>query len=115
MEFRNFKSEKLAGALAIAEEFALRFKREGVVGIVFLGGIARGYFDNFSDIDIIIFKRKNVDLGVKAEGEFEYRGFRIDYEIVNYEDLVELEWNMEMRWAFSMVKIFYDPEGRLSL
>ncbi|RLE72839.1 MAG: hypothetical protein DRJ37_01910 [Thermoprotei archaeon] len=113
MEFRNFKSERLASALAVAEEFASRFKREGVIGIVFLGGIARGYFDKFSDIDIIIFKRKNVDLGVKMEGEFEYKGFRIDYEIVDYEDLAELEWSMEMKWAFSMVKIFYDPEEKI--
>ena len=113
MEFEDFRSEKLADALAIAEEFASRFKREGVVGIVFLGGIARGYFDKFSDVDIIVFKRRNVDLGMKTEYELKYKGFVIDYEIVNYEDFVESEWDIERRWAFSKVKIFYDPEGKI--
>ena len=113
MGFEDLESERLASALAIAEEFASKFKREGVVGIVFLGGIARGYFDRFSDIDVIIFKRRNVDLGVRNEYEFEYKGFLIDYEIVNYEDMVESEWDMEMRWSFSKVKIFYDPEGKI--
>jgi len=109
----EFESERLASALAVAEEFASRFRREGVVGIVFLGGIARGYFDRFSDIDVIIFKKRGVDLGVRAEYELEYKGFRIDYEIVDYEDMVESEWGMEMRWAFSRARIFYDPEGKI--
>jgi len=113
MEFESLGSGRLADALAVAEEFASRFIRDGVVGIVFLGGVARGYFDKFSDIDIIVFKRRGVDLGVRAEYEFEYKGFVIDYEVMDYEDFVGSEWDMERRWAFSDVKIFYDPEGRI--
>ena len=49
MDFESFESKRLDSALTIAKKFASKFKREGVVGIVFLGGIARGYFDKFSD------------------------------------------------------------------
>jgi predicted nucleotidyltransferase len=113
MEFKELKTEKLAEATAVAEEFASKFRRKGVVGIVFLGGIARGYFDEFSDIDIIIFKKKGTRLGMRREDEIEYKGFKIDYEIANYEDSVRSEWEMEKRWAFSNSKIFYDPEGKI--
>lgn len=113
MRFKELKAEKLAEAIAVAEEFASKFKQRGVVGIVFLGAIARGYFDRFSDIDIVIFKRREARLGVKREGEVEYKGYVIDYEVVNYEDSLELEWNMERRWAFSTARIFYDPEGKV--
>ena len=32
---------------------------------------------------------------------------------MDYEDFVGSEWDMERRWAFSIVKIFYDPKGRI--
>lgn len=113
MKYETFRREKLVQAEKLAEEFASRFKRTGVVGIVFLGGIARGYFDRFSDIDIIVFKRKNTKLEMKAEDEVEYKGFLIDYEIANYEDKLESSWDIEERWGFSTAKIFYDPEGKI--
>ena len=113
MEFKNLRTEKLAEAIIVAEEFASRFKRKGIIGIVFLGGIARGYFDKFTDIDIIIFKRKNAKLRMKLEDEIEYKNFTIDYEITNYEDSIKSEWSTEKRWAFSTVKIFYDSQGKI--
>ena len=106
-------AQKLAEATAVAEEFASKFRRKGVVGIVFLGGIARGYFDKFSDIDLIVFKRRGIRLRIKHEDEIEYKVFKIDYEIVNYDDSAKSEWEMEKRWAFSNAKIFYDPEGKI--
>lgn len=39
MEFGNLGAERLGEA--VAEDFASKFRRRGVVGIVFLGGIAR--------------------------------------------------------------------------
>jgi len=113
MQFEELGTERLVEAMAVAKEFASKFKRKGVVGIVFLGGVARGYFDKFSDIDIIIFKRKRVKIGMKREDEIEFKGFKIDYEIISYEDFVKSEWEMEKRWAFSSAKIFYDPEGKI--
>ncbi|MBO3754064.1 MAG: nucleotidyltransferase domain-containing protein [Candidatus Brockarchaeota archaeon] len=113
MRFDSLKAERLAEATAVGEEFASKLKRNGVVGIVFLGGVARGYFNRFSDVDIIVFKRRKARLGMKREDEVEYKGFVIDYEIVDYEDKLESEWDMEARWAFSTARIFYDPEGKI--
>ena len=106
-------AKRFSKALAAAKKFASRFKRKGVVGIVFLGAIARGYFDKFSDIDVIIFKRRNVRFRLKYEAEIEYEGFRVDYEITNYEDSARSKWDMEKRWAFSKALIFYDPESKI--
>lgn len=113
MKFEILKREKLDEAIEVAEEFASKFKRKGIVGIVFLGGIAKGYFDEFSDIDIAIFKKKNVKLKMKYKDEIKYKGFTIDYEILDYEDSVKFEWEMGKKWAFSKVKIFYDPEKKI--
>ncbi|KYH36999.1 MAG: hypothetical protein AYL29_009240 [Candidatus Bathyarchaeota archaeon B24] len=113
MGFEELKAEKLAEAISVAEEFASKLKRKGVVGIVFLGGIARGYFDKFSDIDIIIFKEKKAELGMRREDEIEFKGFKIDYEITNYEDKLKSEWDIVERWAFSKAKVFYDPQGKI--
>ncbi len=113
MRFDRLKADRLAEATAVGEEFASKLKRKGVVEIVFLGGVARGYFDKFSDIDIIVFKRKAARLGVRREDGIQYKGFVIDYEIASYEDKLRREWDMEARWAFSKVKIFHDPEGKV--
>ena len=113
MELDGLGTGEISEALATAKEFASRFKRKGVVGIVFLGAIARGYFDKFSDIDVIIFKRRKHRFRLKYQAEIEYKGFRIDYEIVNYEDSARSEWDMEKRWAFSNALIYYDPESKI--
>jgi len=105
------KKEKM---LNVAREFADKYKVEGVVGIIFLGGLARGSVDNFSDIDITVFFNKNYESGVETfKGEIEYKGFTIDPNFQVYEDNLKSEWNMEKRWAFSEAKIYYDPEGRV--
>ncbi|MCC6065953.1 MAG: nucleotidyltransferase domain-containing protein [Thermofilum sp.] len=105
---------RLAEARAVAEEFASRFRRRGVVGVVFLGALARGYFDEYSDIDIVVFKRRGVRLGVPRERELEYKGFLVDYEVRDYEDELRRPWSMEERWAFSHAVVHYDPEGRVA-
>ena len=45
-------------ATLVAKEFAQQYKRDDIVGIVFLGAIARGYFDNAADFDIGIFRKQ---------------------------------------------------------
>lgn len=113
MSFEKLGNEKINRALDVAVEYASGFKRDGVVGVVFLGAISRGYFDEFSDIDVIIFKKKNVDLGLRSEDEIEFRGFKIDYEITNYEDSIVSDWDMDKRWAYSDARIFYDPDDKI--
>jgi predicted nucleotidyltransferase len=112
MENKHIRADTLAEAKNIAENFAERFKRKGVVGIVFLGAIARGYFNKFSDIDIIIFRRKGEKIK-PIEEEIIYKGFLIDYAVSTYEEQLEEDWSMEARWAFSRAKIFYDPKEKI--
>ncbi|MGQ4894945.1 MAG: nucleotidyltransferase domain-containing protein [Candidatus Njordarchaeia archaeon] len=85
----------------IAARFVDNFKKEGVIGIVLLGGIARGYADKYSDIDIIVFTERNVDLGIPRESEIsvkvpeeDYKKYginvvTIDYEIIEYDKASE--------------------------
>ena len=109
-----FSAARLAEAKAVAEEFASRFKRRGVVGIVFLGALARGYFDEYSDIDVVVFKRKGVRLGVPREREIKYKGFLVDYEVRDYEEELCKPWSMEVRWTFSQALVHYDPRGEVA-
>ncbi|MFZ1041657.1 MAG: hypothetical protein WCA79_07520 [Anaerolineales bacterium] len=45
----------LEKAIRIAKEFVQKYICDDMVGIVFLGAIVRGYFDQYADIDIAIF------------------------------------------------------------
>jgi len=102
----------LEEAEAVADEVASAFVgKRGVVGVVYLGALARGSFDRYSDIDIVVFKRRGVRLGWPREREYEYRGFTIDLEVRDYERELRRKWSMEERWVYLRSRIRYDPEG----
>ncbi|MCX8183286.1 MAG: hypothetical protein N3F08_02545 [Crenarchaeota archaeon] len=61
MGFNKLKADRLAEA--VGEEFASKLKRNSVVGIVFLGGLTRVYFDRFLDVDIIFSRGRRRDWG----------------------------------------------------
>lgn len=105
-------SKLLEEAQRVADEVASAFiGRQGVVGIVYLGGLARGYFDEYSDIDVVVYKRKGARIGWPREREYEYKGFTIDLEVRNYERDLYRQWNAEERWVFLHSLIHYDPYG----
>jgi len=54
----------LTNARRIAHEFAQQYIRDDIVGIVFLGAIARGYFDHAADIDIALFTTPTAELAL---------------------------------------------------
>ena len=68
----------LEEATRVAREFASQYKRDGVVGIVFLGAIPRGYFDHAADIDIAIFKNKTTKISLESQF-LKVRGFENSY------------------------------------
>ena len=98
-------------ALEVAKEFVERYKRADVVGIVFLGALARGYFDKYADIDISILKGKNSKIKSIPVKYVRFRGYEIDYAVNNFEDASKTEWTMAGRWAHSQAMIYYDPDG----
>lgn len=104
--------EVLQQAEAVAGELAAAFSRKkSVVGVVYLGALARGCFDQHSDIDIVVFKRKGARLGWPREKEYTFKGFVVDLEVRDYEEELSRPWQLEERWVYLNARIHYDPSG----
>lgn len=100
--------ELLKRASALAASFADRRIDERTVGVVFLGGIARGYFDGDADIDIAIFEESASDrVDVKTEA---IEGFEVQTFVSDYAHESSAEWSMGKRWAYSTAILHYDRE-----
>ncbi len=110
----------------VAREYAERLKKKkGVLGIVCLGSLGRGYADKFSDIDMTIFVSKGARIGLAREGEvwvplsepdsrkYGVREVKIDWTIVEYEKALKERWDPERKWAYSQHRILYDPQKKI--
>jgi predicted nucleotidyltransferase len=91
---------------------------EDVAGIVFIGGLVRGFADKFSDVDIIVFlSRKDERLGRKIRGlgsdEQRRLGIDVDLEVHFPEDFKRRKWDEVDRWEFSRAEIVFDPKGEV--
>jgi predicted nucleotidyltransferase len=93
-------------------------QHRGVTGILYMGGLARGFADRHSDIDMIALladkdetlRRKLRQLG---SDEQKRTGIDIDLEIHYFDDLKDWKWTELRRWDFSHAEIAFDPEGRV--
>ena len=103
----------LEKAIRVAEEFAQQYKRDDIVGIVFLGAIVRGYFDHSADIDIAIFKKQASDISL-ASKFLKIDDLEIHCWLSDYESELITPWDMAKRWTFSQGQIYYDPQDKLS-
>jgi hypothetical protein len=110
---RSSDQALLDKATQIATAFAQQYIREGVVGVVFLGGIARGYFDQHADIDIAIFKRSGAEIPPTPMYQH-VDGLEIQCFVEDYETEIDASWDMAKRWAYTSRKIFHDPDGLIS-
>jgi predicted nucleotidyltransferase len=103
----------------IAENLVSRIKKhENIAGIVFLGGLVRGFADRFSDLDIIVFlakKDKRLRMKIRRSGleEMKRSGVDIDLEIHLLEDFRKMKWGKTTRWDFSNAQIAFDPTGKI--
>lgn len=104
----------------IAEEFSSRTASyEEVAGIAFHGALTRGFADEFSDIDIMIFlSKKNArlrkhiyEMGIEEEGR---SGTSMDLEVHFLDEFRKRKWNEAEKWDLSKAKIVYDPQGETS-
>jgi predicted nucleotidyltransferase len=91
---------------------------EGVTGIVFIGGLVRGFADRFSDVDIIVFlSGKNEGLGRRIRGlglDVERRfGVDVDLEVHFLGDFRRWKWDEVDKWEFSRAEIVFDPKGEV--
>ena len=103
----------LEKAVRLAREFAGQYTRPGIVGVVFLGAISRGYFDSSADIDIALFKEPGS--GISLASQFiKMEGLEVHVHLADYESELAASWDMSKRWTFSQGQIYYDPLGRIS-
>jgi predicted nucleotidyltransferase len=91
---------------------------EGVSGVVFAGGLIRGFVDKYSDVDIIVLlSEKDEDLRKKIRkiGEDGQRrsGVDVDLEVHFLEDFRTRKWDEMARWDFSHSEIVFDPEEKV--
>ncbi len=103
----------LAKATRVAEEFAKQFVGDDMVGIVFLGAIARGYFDRSADIDIALFKKQTSQISLTNKF-FTIEGFEVQVWLSDYESELTSPWDMPKRWTYSQGKIYFDPQNNIS-
>jgi len=103
----------------VAERLASKISScEGVTGIVFIGGLVRGFADKFSDLDITVFlnkrdeelRKKICSLGLD---EGRRSGMDIDLEVHFLKEFKRWKWDEVDRWEFSKAEIFLDSEGEV--
>lgn len=103
----------LEKATKIAKEFAQKYANDDLVGIVFLGAIARGYFDRSADIDIALFKKRAATIPLK-EKFLKVEGVEVQIWLSDYENEITSSWDMSKRWTYSQGRIYSDPQGKIS-
>jgi predicted nucleotidyltransferase len=91
---------------------------EGVSGIVFMGGLARGFADKYSDVDVTVFlaeKDESLRERIKKIGSDAHRrsGVDVDLEAHFLEDFKARKWSEIAKWDFSHAKVVFDPRGEV--
>jgi len=106
--------------LAAAHELVARaytssvlMKRKQVLGVVLLGGAARGYADELSEIDLSIFFSKR-RFGKIPSGEHIWRGYLLDNDLYVYRNEIKAQWSQEKRQAFSEGKILFEKRKQMT-
>jgi predicted nucleotidyltransferase len=112
-EIQSNDEALLKKAKHIADEFVQPLMTDDIVSIVFLGGIARGYFDESADIDIAVFKKKDREFPIKEK--FLYvEGIEVQIWLSDYEDELDANWDMSRRWTYTVCEIVHDTEDKIS-
>jgi hypothetical protein len=103
----------LEKATRIAKEFVQEIICDELVGIVFLGAIARGYFDHSADIDIAIFKKEGSQIPLTKKF-YNVEGIEVQIWLSDYESELTESWDMGRRWTYSRSQIHFDPQGKVA-
>lgn len=114
----NRYKEFLFAAKTITKKIS---KIKGVVGILATGCIGRGYCDNYSDLDLIIYADDNKVKDIKkyiAVGWLAYKGIELDTPVKSYQKALSHKspsryWSQVMRWDRENSKILFDPDDKI--
>lgn len=105
-------SSLYSAACQAAEEYASSLNTDDLVGIVLLGAVVRGYYDEDSDIDISVF-RKEYSPKISSDTR-NYKGFHLHEFIVDYNSERNVHWEKGKRWAYSQCRIFWERDGLIT-
>jgi len=95
---------------------------EGVVGILATGGIGRGYCDDYSDLDLIVYtdhsKVREVDKYI-AVGWLRYKEIDLDTPVESYQKALNQKspsryWSQVMRWDRQNSRLLFDTDDRIA-
>jgi hypothetical protein len=95
---------------------------DGVIGIVAVGGIGRGYSDKFSDLDLIVFadesRRKAIGEYI-AVGQLHHKGIDFDIPVESYQKARRRRspstyWSQARRWTMENSSLLFDTEDRIA-
>ncbi len=92
---------------------------DGVVGITLNGGLARGYGDHLSEIDLTVYLRPetyavwNSGLSPLTVGICKINGSLFDLKMVDIRAECQRAWESMELWDLSYAHILYDPSGEV--
>lgn len=115
----NRYREFLSAAKIIAGKIS---RIEGVVGILGTGGIGRGYCDDYSDLDLIVYvdhsRVKEIDKYI-AVGGVRYKEIELDTPVESYQKALNQKspskyWSQVMRWDRQNSQLLFDTDDRIA-
>jgi len=115
---KNRYREFLSVAKIISRKIS---KIEGVVGIVATGGIGRGYCDDYSDLDLIVYVEEEKVKEIKeyiAVGYLRYKDIELDTPVESYQKVLNYKvpsryWSQVQRWEIGNALVLFDTKGRI--
>lgn len=92
---------------------------EDVEGVIFIGGLVRGFVDRYSDLDVTVFlgredaalRRRIYEL---ASAEERRSDIEVDLEVHVLQDFAKRKWSEAERFEFSKAEIVFDRNGKVA-
>lgn len=115
---RNINSTFLRAAKIIAGRISTI---DGVVGILAIGGIGRGFSDEYSDLDLIVYADEKEVRAIEkyiAVGQLYHKGMHYDTPVESFQKALRRRvpskyWSQALRWTLENSKILYDTDDRV--
>lgn len=114
----NRRDEFLQAARVISKKISTI---EGIIGILATGGIARGYCDDYSDLDLIVYATEEKVVEIEnyiAVGWLMHKNIGLDTPLESYEKALQADspsdyWSQMMRWDRQNSILLFDTENRI--
>ncbi len=113
-------TNKIDAFRTVANELVQRISHfDSVEGIVYIGGLARGFADKYSDVDIIVLLNnedpyaRDFLQSISANLE-DKSNLELDLEVYSLEKFERQEWNEYQRWDLSHSAIAFDRQGKVN-